>query len=127
MAYNITKLSSTSTAKKAAFFITIIVCLIIINGLVRSIWDLWHKQDLVVNAKHELSKQKQENQELKAQLTFVKSNEFVEKEARDKLFLVKPGESGVIVPQNLIQKKEEKVVIVAPNYIQWVNLFLGKN
>jgi glycosyltransferase involved in cell wall biosynthesis len=30
------------------------------------------------------------------------SDEFVEKEARDKLFLVKPGESGVIVPQNLI-------------------------
>lgn len=124
MAYNITKLSSTSTVKKVVYFATIIVCILIINGLVRSIWDLWHKQDLVVAAQQELDKQKQENQELKAQLSYVKSDEFVEEEARDKLFLVKPGESGVIVPANLIKKKEEKVVIVVPNYQQWINLFI---
>lgn len=126
MAYNITKLSSTSTLKKVVYFITIILCLIIINGLVRSIFDLWNKQDLVVKAKEDLVRQKQENQELKAQFSYVQSSKFIETEARNKLFMVKPGESGVIVPEELLNKKEQKVKIIIPNWQQWVNLFLGK-
>ncbi len=126
MAYNITKLSSTSTVKKVAYFITIILSIVIINGLVRSIYDLWNKQDLVVKAKEDLSLEKQKNQELKAQLAYVQSGNFIEEEARNKLFMVKPGESGVIVPEELIKKKEEKVVVVTPNWQQWVNLFIGK-
>lgn len=68
----------------------IIVCILIINGLVHSIYDLWKKQDLVVSAKDELAKEKQKNQELKTQLVYVQSGEFVEEEARNKLFMVKP-------------------------------------
>jgi cell division protein FtsB len=126
MAYNITKLSSTSTVKKVAYFITIILCIVIINGLIRSIYDLWNKQDLVVKAKEDLNEQKQENQELKAQLSYVQSTNFIEEEARNKLFMVKPGEAGVIVPEELIKKKEEKITIYVPNWQQWVNLFVGK-
>jgi len=126
MAYNITKLSSTSTVKKVAYFITIIVCIVIINGLVRSIYDLWNKQDLVVKAKEDLDQEKQKNQELKAQLSYVQSGNFIEEEARNKLFMVKPGESGVIVPAELIKKKEDKAVVFISNWQQWVNLFVGK-
>lgn len=124
MAYNITKLRSSSTIKKIAFFVTIIVSIIIINGLIRSIYDLWSKQDLVVNARDELDIEKQKNEELKAQLSYVKSDEFIEEQARNKLFLVKPGESGVIVPRNLIEKKEEKKVVIIPNWQQWINIFI---
>ena len=124
MAYNITKLRSTSTIKKVAFFITIVVSLIIINGLIRSIYDLWNKQDVVENARVELEKEKQENAELKAQLAYVKSDEFIEKEARNRLFLVKPGESEVIIPENLIKVEEEQEVIVVPNWQQWLDLFI---
>lgn len=127
MAYNITKISSTSTAKKILYIIVVVVCLLIINGLIRSIYDLWKKQDLVVSAKDELNKEKQKNQELKAQLVYVQSDEFIEEEARNKLFMVKPGESDVIVPEELLQKKEEKKVVIVPNWQQWVNLFVGKN
>jgi cell division protein FtsB len=126
MAYNITKISSKSTIKKIAFFGAIIICLLIINGLIRSIYNLWNKQDLVVKARQDLEKQKQTNKELKAQLSYVKSDEFIEREARDKLFMVKPGESGVIIPEKLIKKPEKKVVVVVPNWQQWVNLFIGK-
>lgn len=126
MAYNITKLSSTSTLKKIAFFITIAVCLLVINGLIHSTYDLWRKQDLLVKAKQDLAKQKQENQELKAQLSYVQSDEFLETEARDKLFLVKPGESDVIIPKELVMKKEEKKMIILPAWQQWINLFVGK-
>lgn len=126
MAYNITKLRSTSTIKKIAFFVTVIVCLIIINSLVHSIIDLWNKQDLVDRARHELGKEKQQNEELRIQLTYVKSEEFVESQARDKLFLVKPGESEVIVPPELIKNKKEEKPPPPPAWKQWVNLFLGK-
>ena len=86
MAYNITKLNSASTIKKVLFIGAIIICLIIINGLVRSIYDLWHKQDLVVKAKKDLEKERGLNQELKSQLSYAKSEEFLEEEARNKLF-----------------------------------------
>lgn len=127
MAYNITKISSTSTVKKILYILIVIVCILIINGLIHSIYDLWKKQDLVASAREELVREKRENQELKAQLVYVQSEEFVEEEARNKLFMVKPGEAGVIVPQELIKKKEEKKEVFVPNWQQWVNLFLGEN
>ncbi|MBI2621443.1 MAG: septum formation initiator family protein [Candidatus Levybacteria bacterium] len=109
--------------KKILFFVGIAVGIVIINGLVRSIYDLWKKQDLVVSAKRELEKEKKENEKLKRQLVLVGTEEFIESEARNKLFMVKPGEEGVIVPQDLIKKKEKKEVAKLPNWQQWVNLF----
>lgn len=126
MAYNITKSNSASTVKTILFVIAVIVSLVIINILGRSIYDTWRKKDLVVKAKTNLAQQKEENRKLKLQLSMVNDPNFVEKEARDKLFLVKPGESGVIVPQDLINKKERKEVIVVPNYQQWIDLILGR-
>lgn len=126
MAYNITKVSGASTAKKILYVLVVIVCILIINGLIQSIYDLWKKQDLVGSAREELVREKQKNQELKAQLVYVQSKEFVEEEARNKLFMVKPGEAGVIVPEELIKKKEEEKAIVVPNWQQWINLFLGE-
>lgn len=108
------------------YVMVVLVCLLIINGLIHSIYDLWRKQDLLVAANDELMREKQKNQELKTQLVYVQSDEFIEEEARNKLFMVKPGESGVIVPKELLKKKEEKKVIIVPNWQQWINLFVGK-
>lgn len=123
MAYNITKMSSPSTIKKIFFVLVVIACLIVIQNLTRSIYDLWSKQDLVVRAQKDLDRERQEYQRLKAQLTFVKSEEFIEEEARNNLFLVKPGESGVIVPEELIKKRRIKDKPEIPNWKKWVNLF----
>lgn len=109
--------------KKILFFAAILICILTINGLVRSIYDLWRKQDVVVSAKTDLEKAKKENERLKRQLVFVQGREFIENEARNKLFMVKPGESGVIIPTDLIQKKEEKKKPEAPNWQKWINLF----
>jgi len=106
--------------------VAIVVCAVIINGLVRSIYDLWRKQDLVVSAKTALEKEKKENEKLKKQLVLVGSQEFIESEARNKLFMVKPGEEGVIVPEDLIKKKEKREIMQVPAWQQWINLFLGK-
>ena len=126
MAYNITKIKPTSTIKKILFLVAIIVCLIIINGLLHSIYNLWQKQDLVVKAKEELNREILANQELRVQLSYVKSDQFIEQEARNKLFMVKEGENSVIVPPDLIKKKGEKKEIVLVPWQQWINLFVGK-
>lgn len=107
--------------------VVIIACLIIIQNLIRSIYDLWSKQDLVVKAQKDLDRERQEYQRLKAQLTFVKSEEFIEEEARNNLFLVKPGESGVIVPEELIKRRRIKDKPETPNWQKWINLLIEGN
>src|SRR5688572_26301219 len=98
--------------KRLLFLVAIIVSLVIINHLARSIYDLWNKQGLVVKAQRDLEREKKENRELKERLSYVQSTRFIEEEARNKLFLVKPGEEGVIIPQDLIStKKHQKTVV----------------
>lgn len=110
--------------KKISFVVIIIISVFIINSLTRSIYDLWKKQDLIVRARQELSKEKEENQRLKSQLSLVGNDQFIEEEARNKLFLVKPGEQEVIIPKELqdadksAQNKDN-----APNWKKWWNLF----
>ncbi len=113
--------------KKVFFIISVIVCLVIINGLVRSIYDLWKKQDLVVSTQKDLDKEKKKNEALKKQLSLVQGESFIESEARNKLFMVRPGESGVIVPQDLIKKKEKKETVNLPNWKKWVNLLINED
>jgi cell division protein FtsB len=112
--------------KKVIFFITLGICILVINNLVRSIYTLWHKNDLVVDAQRELTKQKQENQKLKSQLSYVESKEFVEEVARNKLFLVKPGEQAVLIPQDLNKGTSTPSANIRkqdPNWKKWLKLF----
>lgn len=97
---------------------------IIINSLVRSIYDLWKKQDLLVRARLELQRQKKENQEIKSQLSRVDNEKFIEEEARNKLFLVKPGEQEVIIPKDLLSSRSAKPKQDnIPNWRKWRDLF----
>lgn len=111
--------------KKILFTIAIIASVIIINNLARSIYDLWHKKDLIGKAEQELIRQKQENKKLKSELSYVESREFVEREARDKLLLVRPGEQQVLIPQDLIKesKSSDKEDKNEPNWRRWLKLF----
>ena len=88
--------------KKIAFFIILAVLLISINNLAHSIYSTWQKQDLIVKTQKELGKQTADNRKLKQELARVNKPEFVESEARDKLFLTKPGEGIVVIPTTAI-------------------------
>src|SRR3989344_7628924 len=83
--------------KKIVFFIFIILSLFIINDFIHSIYNLWQKNDLVERAKQTLDTEKKKNIELKSRLKTVTAPQFVEEEARNKLFLVKHGEGIVVV------------------------------
>lgn len=110
--------------KKVIFVAIVIALLLIINGLFRSILDIWHKQDLLTQTQKKLELEKQVNQKFRAQLSLVGSKEFVEEEARNKLFMGLPGEQPVIIPQDLLNIKENKKnVDLRPNWKKWWDLF----
>ena len=111
--------------KKILFIVAIVASVFIINSLVRSIYDLWGKQDLITKAQKELDKEKMENRDLRSKLSKAQSSQFVEEEARNKLLLVKPGEEQVIIPQDLIssQSSQRKNIDMRPNWRKWWDLF----
>lgn len=109
--------------KKALFIVIVILLLVIINNLLHSIYDIWSKQDLLIQAQKELTKEEAKNQKLKADLSYANTPQFVEQQARNKLFLVKPGEQDVLVPSisaNQVQKEDKADI---PNWQKWLNLF----
>lgn len=113
--------------KRFVFFTIIIVSLFVMQNMARSIYSLWQKRDLLVQRENELTKQKQEHARLIDVQRRVESEEFVEKEARNKLFLQKPGESRVVVDKKLIDAvagvKTEEKKDNRPNWQQWWELF----
>jgi len=108
--------------KKITFVIIVAILLFVINDLVRSIYDIWQKKDYVTQAQRELSIQKQENQRLKSALSYSETQEFVERQAREKLFMVKNGEQAILIEQGMekidVSKKETN-----PNWKKWWKLF----
>ncbi|MEX2013119.1 MAG: septum formation initiator family protein [Candidatus Levyibacteriota bacterium] len=88
--------------KKILFSVLALSLILVIVGLSRSIFDLWRKQDLVISYQKQLAKQKNENQVLKQKLSQADNPRFLEEQARNNLFLVKPGEQGVIIPKELL-------------------------
>lgn len=110
--------------KKAAFIVIVIVFLLVINNLIHSIYNIWNKQDLLTQAQKELIREQEKNRKLKAELSYVQTQKFIEEEARNKLFLVKPGEQEVLLPSssssNQSQKRREAEI---PNWQKWLKLF----
>ncbi len=113
--------------KKIVYFIIIIISFSIINSLVHSIYDLSQKKNLVTQTREDLRKEREEYVRLKDQLNEVKRESFVEREARNKLFLVQPGETFIVIPplnENETDNKVEKKKNI-PVWKQWKELFFG--
>ena len=110
--------------KKITFIIIIVILLLVINGLLHSIWDIWQRKDVVLQAQNALSVEKQENQRLKSAFSYSQTQEFIEKEARNKLFMVKEGERKVLIPKELEGGGGNLTVGEnVPNWKKWRNLF----
>lgn len=113
--------------KKVILGAIIIISLVIINNLARSIYNLWQKQELVTTTEKELAREKKINADLKKQATSLKDPNYIEKIARDKLFLGKPKEEVVILPggsagEKALAVKAKKIGRVA-NWKSWLEVF----
>ncbi len=112
--------------KKIGFFVIMITSLVIIYNLSQSIYTLWQKKQLVVDARQEAERQKKKNQELKSKLREIDRPQFIEEEARNKLFLVKPGEQVVVLSEkDLIATDSGKIKPkdTRPNWKRWWDMF----
>jgi cell division protein FtsB len=113
--------------KKVLYLLIIIASLYIMNNLVRSIYNLWQKKDLITQAQTELVKQQNENEKLQDQLKQVKRKDFIEEQARDKLFMVREGEKVVILPQTQGEQAGQGTPVQTkprqPIWQQWIALF----
>lgn len=81
----------------------------------------------VQEAENRLEQLKEENKKLQEQREYTKSDEFREKEIRDKLGLAKEGEAVVVLPKDDSRESKEnsKKPSGVPNYKKWWNLFFG--
>ena len=111
--------------KKVIFFVIIVIFLFIINNFFHSIYRMWQKQDLIVSARKELAREKSEQRKLSNDLEKVKKPTYLEEEARNKLFLVKPGEEIVVIPSNApaMANKPRLAKKAEPIWQQWYKLF----
>lgn len=112
--------------KKIAFFSIVVILLFAINNVAHSIYTTWQKQDLITKAQLDLQKEQEENQKLRQDLARVNKKEFIETEARDKLFLAKPGEGIIVIPTALQAASPSAIPAppdTTPNYVKWWEYF----
>lgn len=111
--------------KKITFFTAIGIALMIIFSLIGSIYQLWHKQDVLYTTANKLAQIKKEHIDLTNKLRIVHTDQFVEEQARDELFLTKPNEHEVIISDSLDSQKVKvtQKTDSTPYWQQWVHLF----
>ncbi len=110
--------------KKVAYFTAIAICLFIINDLAHSIYDLWQKQNVMTQTTKQLEAAQAQNKLLKQELAQAQTTSFIEQEAVNKLFLIKPGEQEVVIPTDLLPKQKQiQIRRSVPNWQQWIQLF----
>lgn len=89
--------------KRIIFILVIVAGVYLIINLSTTITTLWQRQSELTRAQEELEMAKKENKDLKSQLEYAQSQEFLEKEARNKLNLVMPGEKQVFIEEEQVQ------------------------
>ena len=110
------------------YFIFFVIFLLTLS-LIRNISDIKRGQGEIEEGKAKVKELEKKREELKKKLEFVKSEEFVESQLRDKLGLSKEGEIVIVLPDDEILRKlapkeeEEEEVLPDPNWKKWVKLF----
>ena len=107
-------------------FSAVLVSIVLIVNSSKGILNLRTTSQLVRESETRLEKLKQENEALKRELEYKKSQGFAEAEIRNKLGLTREGEVVVILP-----KEEEKQLTIdneqltKSNWQKWRDLFFG--
>lgn len=109
---------------KRIIFLTIsFILLVVIINMVKSLYDLYSKKDVLIQTQQKLTELQQQHNQLQKDLKKSTTQQFIEQQARDKLFLVKPGESMVILPNTTSGAKGSTQKEQIPNWQQWWGLF----
>src|SRR3989339_2001789 len=89
---------------------SVVIFLILVSSLIKSLKRINEGKALVKRNEAKLEKIQKENERLEEQLKIIQSDEFVEKQLRNKLGLVKEGEIVIVLPEDDIVKKLSPVI-----------------
>lgn len=113
--------------RKPIQILMIVIGIALIVSLSRSILKMFRAKDELRLAEQKIEELQEEAAGLTEKREFYQSEEFIEQEARNKLNMVKEGETVVVLPPNLkevLGEKENQPQVQLPNWHQWLNLFL---
>jgi cell division protein FtsB len=105
MAYNNTGSASMSIARKAFKVLLLLFLVFAIVSLSGNTINLINRGLVVRKEKQELEALKQNNEQFRARLDYVKTDQFLEQEARNSLGLTK-DESILILPEDILGTEE---------------------
>ena len=109
----------------------IIVCVSVfmIISLSRSVVDLWERRKIVKEEQIRLAQIEKKHDALTKKLEMVQTPAFVEKEARERLGMAKPGETVIIMDTNTYSEHSQPGSLSAdpstqtPNWKRWWGVF----
>jgi cell division protein DivIC len=124
MAYNNTGSASMSTTKKAFKILLLLFLIFVVVSLGTNTVNLISRGLVVREEGQELKALQEKNEQLRARLDYIKTDEFLEQEARNSLGLTKE-ETILILPQDILWQEEvgDQVIGQIPNWRQWWELF----
>jgi cell division protein FtsB len=99
-------------------------------ALSKDLLGLLSARERIAKEQEEVTRLEEEQQELASELEYVSSEEFVEREAREKLLMSKPGEVVVLLPEEDGEKEEPasyegsgEAKKELANWEKWIQLF----
>ncbi len=104
-----------------AFFL--LLCVMLAIGVVRSVSSLVQKQGIVAERKSVLEAEETKKRELQEKLREATSAGFIERAAREKLGLVREGETIVIMDKSQGASSAGQPSQDVPSWKQWWKLF----
>jgi len=87
---------------KILSFCFLIISLLLIVNLIRDVRRLIQAEERIVKTEESLAQIKEENEEFKKEKEYYQSEAFLEEQIRTKLQMAKPGETILILPEEII-------------------------
>ncbi len=115
--------------KSYSEYLLILLSILLVISLTRNILKIRGADKKIEDAERELEDSRVENQELKVEIEALQSDEYIEKQFRDKLGLARESEIILVLPEKEILKKlaprkeNEEETLPDPLWKQWLNLF----
>jgi len=115
--------------QKYVNYILILLSILLAISLVRNMFRKNQVDETITEEEVMVEDLRRENEELKKELQILGSDEYKERQLRDKLGLAKEGELIVILPDEEILRKlapksfEEEETLPDPNWKKWMHLF----
>jgi len=87
--------------------VLLLVLFLFILGLCRNLWGLWHAGGRLEKAEEKVEELEAENAKLLGEKERFESGQFLEEQARNKLFMAKKDEVVLILPESATSDEEE--------------------